>query len=68
MVIYVWPDGSWCDADEMERCEWKSDDCEKLALTAEWETYCQNDGNYYSYDLDLGVMVRSPDSKIQVQA
>jgi len=67
MIIYVWPDGDWCDADEVGKYDWKSDDYEMIVLPTEWEVYCRNDGNYYSYGIDCGVMVRNPDNKVQAK-
>ena len=31
--VYMWPDGTWCDDDEVEGClQWMSDDYEVLEL------------------------------------
>ena len=34
--ICIWPDGSWCELDDLEEYPWKSDDYQVTDVPGDW--------------------------------
>lgn len=38
MILYIWPDGTWCDEDELQgELHYKSDDYRKAEVSDDWD-------------------------------